>query len=173
MVKFSSVHSLRSPSLRSKSLMSTESNEFQLPPEERPEAYYGTGFLDDLISRRDGGASCADLLDLLTVADLSPILTEPARHLPYYARLLSADSETIGVLADGARIYDRFNERVLAEILLGSSIEANVEAHRFLRVAFAINSHGVLVECLKGEDPALLLQVSLRLRRSLLDQLLD
>lgn len=146
--------------------------EFELAPEDGPEAYYGAGFLDDLISRRDAGASPADLVDLLTLADLSPILEDPARHLPYYVQLLTADAATLNATAEGARIYDRFNERVLEEILRGSSIEANHDAQRILRIAFAMNAHGVLVECLKGEVPALLLQASRHLRSSLLDQLM-
>ena len=153
--------------------MSDDTFEFQLPPEEGPEAYYGAGFLDDLTARRDGGASPADLVDLLCLADLGPILEDPARHLPYYVQLLTADAPITREIGEGARIYDRFNERLLEEILLGSSLEANEEAQRVLRIAFAMNAHGVLIECLKGEEPALLLHVSRRLRRSLLDQLMS
>lgn len=148
-------------------------NTFELPPEDGPEAYYGVGFLDDLIARRDAGASPAELVDLLCLADLRPILEEPGRHLPYYVQLLTADAHSVAAIGEGARIYDRFNERVLGEILRGSSIEANPEAQRTLRIAFAMNAHGVLVECAKGEDPALLLQTSRQLRRSLLKDLLD
>ncbi len=138
-----------------------------------PEDYYGAGFLNDVISRRDAGASPAELVDVLTLADLTPILEDPARHLPYYVQLLTADASNAQAAGEGARIYDRFNERVLEEILLGSSIEANQAAQRMLRVAFAMNSHGVLVESLKGEDSELLLEVSRRVRLALLAQLLN
>ncbi len=147
--------------------------EFELPVEDGPEAYYRAGFLDDLIARRKAGASPAELIDLLCLADLNPILDDPSRHRPYYVQLLTADETTIQATGEGARIYDRFNERVLAEILVGSSIEANPEAQLMLRTAFAMNAHGVLVECLKGEDRTLLLAVSRRLRRALLDQVMN
>lgn len=153
--------------------MRNDSFDFQLPPEEGPEAYYGPGFLDDLIARRNAGATPAELIDLLCLADIGPILEEPARHLPYYVQLLTAEMSTAHAIGEGARIYDRFNERVLEEILLGTPIEANRDAQRMLRIAFAMNAHGVLVECLKGEDPALLLEVSRRLRRSLLNQVMN
>lgn len=152
--------------------MSDDEVAFVLPPEDGPKAYYGHGFVDDLISRREAGASPGDLVDLLCLADLGPILDDPAKHLPYYVQLLTADASALHAIGEGARIYDRFNERVLNEILVGSSLESNHEAKRALRVAFAMNAHGVLVECLKGEDPALLLAVSRRQRRSLLDQLM-
>jgi hypothetical protein len=153
--------------------MTNETVEFKLPPVEGPEGYYGVGFLDDLISDRIAGATAADLIDRLCLADLCPIIKEPARHLPYYVHLLTADESTAQTIGEGARTYDRFNERALQEILVGSSLEANVEAQRTLRIAFAMNAHGVLVECLKGEDPALLLQASRLLRRSLFRQLIN
>ncbi len=153
--------------------MSTDSSEFDLPPEEGPEAYYGAGFLDDLIARRNGGASPAELIDLLCLADIGPIIEEPARHLPYYVQLLTADAPSMVAIGEGARIYDRFNQRVLEEILLGSPIEENSEAQQTLRIAFAMNAHGVLVECLKGEDRAALLEASRLLRRALLNQVLS
>lgn len=153
--------------------MANEAFEFELPAEDGPEAYYGAGFLDEVISRREAGASPADLVDLLCLADLNPILADPFRHRPYYVQLLMADEATIEATGEGARIYDRYNERVLAEIVAGSSIEANHEAQLMLRTVFAMNAHGVLIERLKGEDPALLLQVSRRLRRAIWDQLID
>jgi hypothetical protein len=153
--------------------MSADTPEFRLPPEEGPEAYYGAGFLDDLVSRRDAGASPAELIDLLCLADIGPIIEQPSRHLPYYVQLLTADAASTAAIGEGARIYDRFNERVLAEIFVGTPIEGNREAQRALRIAFAMNAHGVLVECVKGEDPASLLELSRRLRRSLVSQLLN
>jgi hypothetical protein len=153
--------------------MSTDSSEFLLPLEEGPEAYYGAGFLDDLISRRDAGASPTELIDLLCLADIGPIIEQPSRHLPYYVQLLTADAPSMAAIGEGARIYDRYNERILAEIFLGTPIEGNSEAQRGLRIAFAMNAHGVLVECVKGEDPASLLEASRRLRRSLVSQLLN
>lgn len=153
--------------------MSEAPPEFHLPAEEGPEAYYGAGFLDDLISRRNAGASPAELIDFLCLADIEPIVEVPARHLPYYVQLVTAEAPNMNTIGEGARIYDRFNERILEEILAGSSIGGNGEAQRTLRIAFAMNAHGVLIECLKGEDPAVLLEVSRRLRRSLLDQLMN
>ena len=153
--------------------MQNDAPGFQLPPEAGPETYYGAGFLNDLISRRNAGASPAELVDMLAIADLTPILEEPTQHLPYYVELLTAEPSAIEAISEGARIYDRFNERLLSEILRGSSLEANQQAQDMLRVAFAMNAHGVLVESIKGEEPALLLRVSRRLRRSLLDQLMN
>ncbi len=153
--------------------MSNDSCDFRLPPEEEPEAYYGTGFLGDLISRRDAGASLAELIDLLCLADITPIIEEPTRHLPYYVQLLTADFPSTITIGEGARIYDRFNDRVLEEILRGSPIEGNRDAQRLLRTVFAMNAHGVLVECMKGEDPAALLETSRCLRRSLLNQVMN
>ncbi len=153
--------------------MSNDSFDFRLPPEEEPEAYYGVGFLDDLISRREAGASPAELIDLLCLADIGPILEDPARHLPYYVKLLTADAPARNTIGEGARIYDRFNDRVLEEILRRSPIEGNRFAQRLLRTVFAMNAHGVLVECMKGEDPVALLEASRRLRRSLLNQVMN
>lgn len=152
--------------------MPDETSAFVLPPEDGPDAYYGRGFIDDLISRREAGASPAELADLLCLADLGPIIDDPIKHLPYYVQLLTADASSMRAVGEGARIYDRFNERVLDVILVGSSLESSQTAKRTLRTAFAMNAHGVLVECLKGEDPALLMQVSRRQRRALLDQLM-
>ena len=110
---------------------------------------------------------------MLCVADLGPILEAPARHLPYYVNLLTADGPNMAAVGEGARIYDRFNERVLEAILLRSTLQGNRDAQRILRTAFAINAHGVLIECLKGEDRPALLQASRRLRRALLNQLMN
>lgn len=153
--------------------MSGDSIDFQLPPEEGPAAYYGPGFLEDLISKRNAGTPPGDLIDLLCLADIGPIIKDPARHLPYYVQLLTAEPSATNSIGEGARIYDRFNQRVLEEVLVGSRIDGNYEAQRTLRIAFAMNAHGVLVECLKGEDTVALLEASRRLRRALLSQLLN
>ncbi len=153
--------------------MTNETFEFKRPPAEGPETYYGVNFLEDLISDRIAGATASELIDKLCLADLCPIIEEPTRHVPYYAHLITADESNIETAGEDARVYDRFNERVLEEILVGSSIEANAEAQRTLRIAFAMNAHGVLIERLKGEDPTLLLQASRLLRRSLFAQLIN
>jgi hypothetical protein len=145
------------------------SENYVLPPEEQPEAYYGAGFLDRIIALRKAGSTPEELLDLLCDADLGPILANPAAHLPHYAKLLTTDTPT--VIGEGSVIYDRYNERVLAAILQGTVLQDSANAIRTLRVAYAMNAHGVLIEAIKGEEHALLLAVSKAVRQSLFAQL--
>ena len=143
----------------------------ELPPSERPGAYYGETFLDDLILLRKAGASPEELIDKLCLADLGPILDEPTKHSPHYVNLLT--TSTPRLVAEGSLIYDRYNDEVLQAILVGSPLDGNVEARRTLRIAFAMNAHGVLVEAIKGEDGAELLHVSRLMRVALLRQLIS
>jgi hypothetical protein len=143
--------------------------DYVLAPEEQPEAYYGAGFLDRMIELRKTGSTPEELLDMLCEADLAPILADPAIHLPHYVKLLTTD--TPEVIGEGSAIYDRYNEQVLSAILDGTSLQDNADAIRTLRVAFAINAHGVLVEAIKGEDRASLMAVSKAMRQSLFTQL--
>ena len=161
------------PTLQWRTHTVSGSSEFRLPPEEGPDAYYGPGFLDHLIARRQRGASPAELVDMLCLADLGPILEDPLRHVPYYVRLLTADAQSRDNLSEGARIYDRFNEQVLREILTGSSLDGDDAALHVLRMAFAVNAHGTLIECLKGEDRAALLEAGRLQRQSILRQLMS
>ena len=153
-------------------MISTTDEVFLLPPEEGPEAYYGAGFLDEVRDRRRAGASVIELVDLLCSADLRPILDDPKRHVPYYVNLLTADAQSARAVSEGARVYDRYNERLLQEILTDTPLSGNEDAQRLLRIAFAMNSHGTLIEALKGEDPGLLLEASRLLRRAVLELLL-
>jgi hypothetical protein len=145
------------------------STDYVLPPEEQPEAYYGAGFLDRISALRLAGSTPEELLDVLCEADLAPILADPAIHLPHYVKLLTTDAP--GVVGEGSAIYDRYNEQVLSAILDGTSLQNNADAIRTLRVAFAINAHGVLIEAIKGEDSAVLLAASRAMRQSLFTQL--
>lgn len=133
-----------------------------------PESYYGLGFIERLRKARLGGATTEELIDLVCVADITPIVSDARSHLPSYVELLTASPSEVERKAQAAVVYDKFNDRLIGEALEGSLLSGDEDALRVLRIAFAINSHGALIECVKGEDPAVVLSVSRLMRAALL-----